>query len=331
MKVVERMMKRISLLSVIPLILVPLFSKPGREQPNQITTNLSGVWKVSGGYDNGKDVCIKQDGNKIKSDFIYGDYCYRPDLDIPSMGINSSGEAIGDPRGFFLSGTLKDSTIEGTISACTRFKKLLDDCGLPLAYTADFNEVVVGRDSIAIKYRVDYVKHGEDKFGTWTNCQVLPHQGEYVTVNLTRRQPCNVQAACGYRVTRDEIKRAVEEECGKRRIQLPSYWEHVIENVIEPSLSPNGTGIILPLEQYPILMVAGVKVDPCKAAGERAVQVELFLVEMKKVNGAWQRGKIIQHIPLAGSGDFSPQGLNQAIGQMLDTANLDQYRKGSSS
>ena len=249
--------------------------------------------------------------------------------DYPHEDYFTPKHASGMTRSLFLSGTQEGASAKGRISACTHVQKLIDDCHLSLEYQASFQDAELSNDTITIKYKPDYVKHGQDNTGHWTNCNVIPNGADEVKVTLTRRKPCNSAAACSYHVTRDEIRRAVEEECRKRHIELPSFWEAA--SGIGTSVPANEIGFVLPLEQYPILVVGGVSVDPCKSTGEGAIQVELFVVEMKKVNGKWQKGKIIKRIDGAGSGDFSPKGLNQAIGGALDAANLDQYRVGSSS
>lgn len=313
-------MKRLSLLFVISLVLLPTAATPKKEPQKQQTIDLTGVWQVSGGgYDDGKEVCIKPDGQTFQAQFIYAGFCPYPN---DYSGTHPQYDT-GHERPYLVSGTLQGNKAKGKISACTVVERLVTECHLTNVYTAEF-DADVAQDTITIHYKVDYVDYDTDKLGQWTNCRVKPNAGSQKTITLTRER-CfqNFEDVCTYRVTKEEVRRAVMEACKQRHIDLPGYWERVGE-VVGQSKAKNQIGFALPLEQYPIMLIGGVSVAPCMSPGGGSIIAHLMIWSMQKVNGKWVRKGLITEVN--GSGDFNQKGLDRAIGQAFDAANIEQYK-----
>ena len=333
-------MKRLSFLFA-PLLLFTFASSSVRNPSQQNTIDLTGVWQVSGGYDDGKEVCVKSDGSSFQANFIYAGFCPRP------TGNAYDSPNTGQERPYMIKGTLNGTTATGNITACTKVLKLVDDCKLSLVYTPNF-EATTSQDKITIKYRVDHVDYDEHNL-VWSNCRVTPNGGDEQVVTLTRErcfQP--FEDVCSFRVTRLGIKQAVIKACKERNITLPSWWELGDELGTGPSASQSEQGFVLPLEQYtitidtsrpsqspavphmeqfPLMLTGGVSVAPCMSPGGGAIITRLFIVAARRVG---ERLGIYEKLgTVLGRGDFNQKGLEQSIAQAFDAAKIAQYKKST--
>jgi hypothetical protein len=306
-------MKRVVLTLAIPLVLLPLLLRPADSSTSpgnrSQKIDLTGVWKVSGGRDDGLEVCIKQSDQSVSANFIYGAPC-------PIGGNN---------RDSYFTGAVGGSSLKGELSYCSRSQQLLQDCHFTDPYSVKF-EGVITTDTLSVTVHPDYINYDTTKDGHYTNCSVKTGGASPSTFSL-QRQRCDQQSACSWQFTRDAIDQAIRKDFQDLGLKLPSYYT---PDLIQPSKNQNGIGFVIPMYQngMPIVIVGGASVTPCASPGGGGIIVDLQIWSGVKVNGKYVVGGTMLG-KASGSGDFNQDGLNQALGSALNNANLKNYKSGT--